>query len=90
MFFLQEDRPSINLEVVIFQDSELGLFFGRSFGTVICSRNLLTFSFDKLLKIVCNQLVLWQNVRIKSPENFCHLLKKLSISIERENNIACV
>ena len=45
MFFLQEDRLfCTNLEVVNFQDSELGLFFGRSFGTIICFRNLLTFS----------------------------------------------
>ena len=33
----------INLEVVIFQDSEFGLFFGRSFETIICFQNLLTF-----------------------------------------------
>ena len=34
----------INLELVIFQDSEFGLFFGRSFETIICFRNLLIFS----------------------------------------------
>ena len=37
-------RYCINLEVVIFQDSELGLFFERSFETIKCFRNLLTFS----------------------------------------------
>ena len=33
----------INLEVIIFQDREFGLFFGRSFETIIGFRNLLTF-----------------------------------------------
>ena len=44
MFFLQEDRLfCTNLEVVNFQDSELGSFFGRTYDVIICFRNLLTF-----------------------------------------------
>jgi len=45
MFLQKEHRLSfcINLEVVIFQDSEFGLFFGRGFETIICFRNSLNF-----------------------------------------------
>ena len=60
IFLQKEDRLSfcINLEVVIFQDSEVGLFFGRSFETIICFRNLLTFSYSILIVLLsfgCNQ-----------------------------------
>ena len=40
----------INLEVVIFQDSEFGLFFERRLDTIICFRNLLTFSLKNCRK----------------------------------------
>ena len=39
----------INLEGVIFQDNEFGLFSGRSFETMICFRNLLTFNAFSIL-----------------------------------------
>ena len=43
LFARRQTLFCINLEIVILQDREFGLFFGRSFETIIGFRNLLTF-----------------------------------------------
>ena len=60
IFLQKEDRLSfcINLEVVIFQDSEFGLFFGRSFETIICFRNLLTFNCPSSFRLPLTPLIM--------------------------------